>query len=87
MQLLEYLKNTSEVQLMNKKEAVAYAQITLESMLHSNYKGNLDIENFGLEMRQAFKLYPRDIVLSIAESKIYAEKRAKQVKPGDCNEK
>lgn len=72
---------------MNKKEAVAYAQITLSCMLHSNYKGKLDIENFGIEMRQAFKLYPRDIVLSVSESKIYAEKRVKQLKSGDCNEK
>lgn len=70
---------------MNKKEAVAYAQITLESMLYSNYKGKIDIENFGIEMRQAFKLYPRDIVLNIAEGKIYAEKKAKQLKSGDYN--
>lgn len=67
---------------MNKKEAVAYAQITLESMLHSNYKGKLDIENFGIEMRQAFKMYPRDIVLNIAEGKIYASKKLKTIKNG-----
>ncbi len=67
---------------MNKKEAVAYAQITLESMLRSNYKDKLDIENFGIEMRQAFKLYPRDIVLSIAEGKKYASKKLKTIKNG-----
>lgn len=67
---------------MNKKEAVAYAQITLESMLHSNYKDKLNIENFGVEMRQSFKLYPRDIVLSIAEGKIYAKRKLEAVKNG-----
>lgn len=67
---------------MNKKEAVAYAQITLETMLHSNYKGNLSVENFGIEMKQAFKLYPRNIVLNIAEGKIYAERKLKDAKNG-----
>lgn len=60
---------------MNKKEAIAYAQVTLESMLHSSYKGKLNIENFGIEMKQAFKLYPRSIVLNIAEAKIDAERK------------
>lgn len=70
---------------MNKKEAVAYAQITLESMLHSDYKGELNIENFGIEMKQAFKLYPRNIVLNIVEGKIYAERKLKAIKAGDNN--
>lgn len=67
---------------MNKKEAVAYAQITLETMLHSNYKSELNVENFGIEMKQSFKLYPRNIVLNIAESKIYAERKLKAAKNG-----
>lgn len=67
---------------MNKKEAIAYGQITLESMLHSNYKGELTIENFGIEMKQAFKLYPRNIALNIAEGKIYAERKLKTAKNG-----
>lgn len=67
---------------MNKKEAVAYAQITLETMLHSSYTGELNIENFGIEMKQAFKMYPRNIVLNIAEGKIYAEKKSKNTKNG-----
>lgn len=70
---------------MNKREAVAYAQIALESMLSFNYKQEINIENFGIEMRQAFKVYPRNIVLSIVEGKIYAEKRVKQIKSGDFN--
>ena len=67
---------------MNKKEAVAYAQITLETMLHSNYKSELNVENFGIEMKQSFKLYPRNIVLNIAESKIYAARKLKSAKNG-----
>lgn len=72
---------------MNKKEAIAYAQITLETMLHSSYKGELSIENFGVEMKQAFRLYPRNIVLNIAEGKIYAERKLQNIKNGcDVNE-
>ncbi len=69
---------------MNKKEAVAYAQITLETMLHPSYKGELSIENFGVEMKQAFKLYPKNMVLNIAEGKIYAEKKLKDTK-NECD--
>jgi len=72
---------------MNKKEAIAYGQIALETMLSSNYKGKINILNFGIEMNQAFKLYPRNIVLNIAEGKIYAEKKLEAIKNGsDCNE-
>ena len=63
---------------MNKKEAVAYGQIAFESMMHSDFKG---------ELKQAFKMYPRNIVVSIAESKVYAEKKLKDLKNGcDTNE-
>ena len=51
-------------------------QIALETMLHSTYKGEINLQNFGMEMRQAFKMYPRNIVLNIAEAKTEAEKRA-----------
>lgn len=72
---------------MNKKEAIAYAQITLETMLNSNYKNKLNLQNFSIEMRQAFKLYPRNIVLEIASAKIYAEKKLDTLKSGDTNVK
>lgn len=75
--LFHFLKLLLEVSQMNKKEAVAYAQITFESMMHSDYTGELSVANFGIEMRQAFKLYPKNIVLNIAESKIYAENKLK----------
>lgn len=70
---------------MNKKEAVAYAQIELESMLHSTYKQEINLQNFAIEMRQAFKVYPKDIVLNIAESKVFAEKRVNAIKNGSDN--
>lgn len=67
---------------MNKKEAVAYGQIAFESMMQSGFKGELSVTNFGIEMKQAFKMYPRNIVLEIAESKIYAEKKLQDLKNG-----
>lgn len=71
---------------MNKKEAVAYAQIALESMLHSTYKQEINLQNFAIEMRQAFKVYPKDIVLNIAESKVFAEKNLDAIKIGSDND-
>ena len=59
---------------MNKKEAVAYAQITLDFMQSSKYTGKITPDTLGIEMRQAFKLYPRNIVLNIAESQSFARK-------------
>lgn len=32
---------------MNKKEAIAYGQIAFESMMHSDYNGDLSVANFG----------------------------------------
>ncbi len=67
---------------MNKKEAIAYAQITLDYMQSSKYNGKITPETFGMEMRQAFKLYPRNLVLAIAESKISAERALNNLKTG-----
>lgn len=72
---------------MNKKEAVAYAQITLDFMQSSKYNDEVNPDNFGIEMRQAFKLYPRNIVLNIAESQAVARKKLQAMKNGcDANE-
>lgn len=72
---------------MNKKEAIAYGQIAFESMMHSDYTGDLSVANFGIEMKQAFKIYPRNIVLGIADSKVCAEKKLQNMKNGcDTNE-
>ena len=63
-------------------------QIALETMLHSTYKGKINLQNFGIEMRQDFKMYPRNIVLNIDEAKIDAEKKAEAIKSGsDANDR
>lgn len=67
---------------MNKKQAIAYAQITLNFMLGPKYTGELNAETLGLQMRQCFKLYPRDIVLSIADAQIQAAKKLKAMQNG-----
>lgn len=67
---------------MNKKQAIAYAQITLNHMQNSKYIGELTPETFGIEMRQCFRLYPRDIVLSIADAQIQASKKLLALKNG-----
>lgn len=67
---------------MNKREAVAYAQITLDYMQSSKYEGKLNPDTLGVEMRQAFKLYPRDIVLNVAESQSFARKKLQDAKTG-----
>lgn len=70
---------------MNKKEAVAYAQITLDFMQSSKYIGEITPDTLGIEMRQAFKLYPRNIVLNIAESQSFARKNLINAKIGSDN--
>ena len=70
---------------MNKKQAIAYGQITLNYMLSSKYNGDINIQNFGIEMKQSFKLYPRDIILEIANSQLYSEKKLKKVKDGSVD--
>lgn len=59
---------------MNKKEAVAYAQITLDYMQSSKYTGELNPDLFGIEMKQAFKLYPKDVALMIARNIVDTKK-------------
>ena len=71
---------------MNEKQAIAYGQIALDSILHSTYKDKVTIENLGLEMKQAFKMYPREISIQIAEAKLYAEKKLSSTKGRDVNE-
>lgn len=71
---------------MNEKQAIAYGQIALDSMLHSTYKNKINLENLGLEMKQAFKIYPLNISIQIADAKIYAEKKAKATKGCDAIE-
>lgn len=59
---------------MNKKEAVAYAQITLDYMQSSKYKGELNPETLCIEMKQCFKLYPKDVAVMVANNIVDTEK-------------
>ena len=59
---------------MNKKEAVAYVQITLDYMQSSKYKGKLNPDTLGVEMRQCFKLYPKDVVVIMANNMVENQK-------------
>lgn len=70
---------------MNKKQAIAYAQIALETMLRSDYKNKINIQNLGIEMKQAFRLYNRDMAIITADSIIYAEKKLNDLKKGCDN--
>lgn len=71
---------------MNKKEAVAYAQVTLDYMQSSKYTGEITPVTLGIEMKQCFKLYPRNIIQNIADSQDWARKKLEQDKNGcDAN--
>ena len=59
---------------MNKKEAISYGIIALEYMKSSQYKDEITLGNFAIEMKQAFRLYPRNIVNELAKAKIEVEK-------------
>ena len=67
---------------MNKKESVAYAQVALNFMQSSKYTGEVTPESLGAEMRQAFKLYPRNLVVTIAEAQIKSAKKLKAIIDG-----
>lgn len=73
---------------MNKKEAVAYAQITLNYMQSSKYREEINPDTLGIEMRQCFKLYPKDLVQTIADAQAEARKKLQNIKDGsDTNGK
>ena len=65
-----------EVQvIMNKKEAVAYAQVALDYMQSSKYKGEITPVTLGIEMKQCFKLYPRNLIESVANAQDWARNK------------
>lgn len=72
---------------MNKKEAVAYAQITLDYMQSSKYTGKVTPETLGIEMKQSFRLYSHDIVQNIAESQAIARRKLQSAKGCDVDGK
>ncbi len=57
---------------MNKKQAIAYAQVALNFMQSSKYSGNITPENLGIEMKETFKLYNNNIIMDIAKAQISA---------------
>ena len=65
---------------MNKRESIAYAQVTLNFMQSSKYSGEITPETFGFEMKQAFKLYPKDVITNIAEGQIEAARKLEKIK-------
>lgn len=72
---------------MNKKEAIAYAQVTLNFMQSSKYIGEINPDTLAIEMKQAFKLYPRNLIVTIADSQIQSARKLKVMKNGsDSNE-
>lgn len=72
---------------MNKRQAIAYAQVALDYMQSSKYKGELNPQTLGLEMKQAFRMYPLNIILNIAESQSFSRKKLIITKRGsDTNE-
>lgn len=56
---------------MNKKQAIAYAQIALDYMKHQN---NINIITLGIEMEQAFEMYPKKMAIIMARNMEKAEK-------------
>lgn len=72
--------------IMNKKEAVAYAQIALENMNHT-YGTNLPLADLDMNMKSAFGLYDRKMALITADAKVYAEKKLRATKEGACDGK
>lgn len=71
---------------MNKKQAISYAQIALDYMQSYKYKGEINPVTLGLEMKQAFRLYTRDIIVNIAEAQLEARKKLSITKGSDINE-
>lgn len=72
---------------MNKRQAIAYAQVALDYMQSSKYKGELNPQTLGLEMKQAFRMYPLNIILNISESQSFSRKKLIITKRGsDANE-
>lgn len=67
---------------MNKKQAVAYAQVTLNYMQSSKCDSKVTPEVLGIEMKQCFKLYSQDIIVSIADAQIAAKKKLQDIKEG-----
>ncbi len=58
---------------MNKKTAIAYAQIALNYLKSSENTEEITLENLGKEMTMAFKLYSQSVATIIAKSMVDVE--------------
>ena len=67
---------------MNKKQAVVYAQVTLNYMQSSKYHEEINTDTLGIEMRQCFKLYPKELVQTIANSQAEIRKKLHDLRNG-----
>lgn len=66
--------------IMNKKEAIAYAQIVLNYLKSTACKEETNLENFGLKMEEAFELYPTDLAIIMASKMVEVEKEYRECK-------
>ena len=80
--LLNIGKYLLGVLLMNKKEAIAYAQVTLDYMQSSKYHDEITPDTLGFEMRQCFKLYPKDTIQIVANSQAEAREKLQDIENG-----
>ena len=60
--------------VMNKKQAIAYAQIALNYLQSSNCNKEITLENLALEMKGAFKIYSRDVAVIMANNMVEVER-------------
>lgn len=65
---------------MNKKQAIAYAQVALNFMQSSKYNKEINSKNLGIEMKETFKIYNNKIIESIAESQNFAGEKLEKHK-------
>ena len=72
------MKAILEVLQVNKKQAIAYAQVTLNFMQSSKYNNEINPEMLGIEMRQVFRMYPNNIIEDIAKAQIDSQKIKKK---------
>ena len=72
---------------MNKKHAVAYAQVALNFMQSSKYSGDITPENLGIEMRETFKLYNNNIIIDIAKAQISANEEIQSLNKKNSKER
>lgn len=63
---------------MNKKQAIAYAKVTLDYMQSSKYKKEINPDNFEIEMKQTLKLYNNRIIEDIANAQSFARRELAQ---------